>query len=592
QTPALACRNEPAAVCVAASDNVGLTDVSLRISGTLRPLDASRCYLWTPTAAGVFPAQADATDPSGLAGQGLSDLSVADCNDEEAPVVTLSSPLPGSTHNEPVSIVASIEDNTPAVLTWTVSLRNPLTGDSTVINTGSGPVTDSEVGVFDPTLLQAGDYLIDILAEDGAQAAGIAVPLAAGTGVKPGRLSFVLRDLVWQLGTFPLVVGRAYDSLDVPLGDGDFSPGWSLVLTGSVTDSAVDAAPGSSGFATFTAEPFTSQTRVNVVKPDGERVGFTFDPQPKSFPAVFQFDVEFKPDSGVTDTLRAVDASSTVSQLGAGFADFVIPYNPNLYELETEDGTVYVLSEFDGLLEVRDPQGGVLTADENGWQSSWGSRVNYERNSAGQLTAISLVEDDSGEIARLTYEYDAQGRLVAATDLGGSVTRYDYGDPAFPNHVTRTLDADGNPVSQMVFDDLGRLIAHCDPEGDPVTLAGCSRFEFPSAGGIETVFNSRGFRIDRFYDENGLLSVRHDYFDATQFVEQRWTYDADGNVTEYRDMDGGVTLSEFDERGNELKRTFADGSAVTWEYGDCDGEWIRQCDALANCSTRTFDDSC
>lgn len=591
-----ACRGEAVSICVDASDNVGLASVGLSIDGSTRALDTSSCHLWTPADSGIYPAQADAVDPSGQSAQASASLTVADCNDELAPVVTLVSPVAGSTHDQPVAIVASIEDNTPVALSWTVTLRNAKTGASEVIATGNGTVTNAEVAQFDPTMVQHGDYFIDIQAEDVAQSGGIAVPLAAGTGAKPGRLAFTLQDLAWQLGTFPLVIGRAYDSLDAgPLGEsgGDFGPGWRLVLGGSVTDSAVDAPAGSSGFAAFAAEPFTNQTRVNVTKPDGERVGFTFDPQPKSFPALFQFDVQFKPDPDVTDMLRAIDGPSTVTQLGAGFADYVIPYNPSLYELETKEGFIYVLSEVNGLIEVRDPQGGVLTTDINGWQSSWGARVDYQRNPARQITAIVLIDEDgSSEITRVSYGYDNQGRLASMTDIGGGVSRYEYGDTAHPNHVTRTLDALGNPVAQMVFDNQGRMIAHCSSDGDLATLGGCTLFEFTTGGGAETIFDPRGFRIDRFYDENGLLSARHDYFDTNQFVEQRWTYDDDGNIVEYRDRDGGITTSEYDENGNKVRLVLPDGSETTWEYGDCGSDWIRQCDALANCTTRTFDQVC
>ena len=144
------------------------------------------------------------------------------------------------------------------------------------------------------------------------------------------------------------------------------------------------------------AEPFSDDTRVFVVKPNGERVGFTFAPRPRSFPALFQFDVDFEPDPGVTDTLRVVDGSQVVWALGAGYADFIIPYNPSIYELETEDRVVYVISEDKGLIEVRDALGGVLTVSDDGIVSSRGLSVDYIRDDQGRVTEIVLAARPAG----------------------------------------------------------------------------------------------------------------------------------------------------------------------------------------------------
>jgi hypothetical protein len=285
------CRAEPVNVCVEASDNVGLRSLSLDIAGESRLLDSARCHRWTPPEAGLFAASALATDPSGQSTTATSMLAVADCNDSQAPVVTLIAPLSGVAFNQPEPIVVSIEDNTPAILSWEVTLRVLATGQTRSLASGSGPVDAAQVAVFDPTVLQAGDYEIDVLASDGAQTGGIRLLIAAGTGHKPGRVAFSAADLSWQLGALPLTIGRSYDTLDAgPLGNssGDFSPGWRLALSASVEDSAADLPAGATGLSALAGEAFTAQTRVTVVKPNGERVGFRFDPQRKSFPAVLQ----------------------------------------------------------------------------------------------------------------------------------------------------------------------------------------------------------------------------------------------------------------------------------------------------------------
>jgi RHS repeat-associated protein len=593
--PALACRAEPATVCVEASDNVGLTSVTLEIDGQPRALNSSRCHLWTPAEAGLIPALAEAIDPSGQSAQASSTLTVADCNDEQAPVVTLISPLPGSTHDAPVPIVVSIDDNTPAVLTWDVTLRRKGSDDDVVLASGSGAVADAEVAVFDPLVLQAGDYEVDIVANDGAQTGGLRVPLASGTGQKPGRVAFTQQDLAWRLGAFPLVIGRSYDSLDASQfgGDsGDLGPGWRLALSAAVEDSATDAPAG--GFL-LGGEAFNSQTRVIVTKPNGERAGFTFEPKPKAFPAAFQFDVVYTPDPGVTDTLRAVGWPDTVFQLGAGFANYIIPYNPSVYELETQEGVVFQISETGGLLEVRDPQGGVVTAEPDGWQSSWGARVTYLRNAEGRITDIVMIDGDGvTELGRILYGYDGIGNLVSVTDLGGGAPTFEYTDPDHPHHVTGLFDALGRPLARMVFDDEGRQIAHCQGDADPVTLVGCSLFDFGTDATSQTIFDGRGFQSELYFDNRGLLVLRRDEIETSVWVEQSWQYDDQGREIERVDADAGVTSTQWDDNGNRIRLEEPDGRFWTWTWGDCSGkdEWLQRCDALGNCTQQQLDAAC
>ena len=593
-----ACRGESVLVCVEATDNVGISSLVLLIDGQPRELDPVRCHAWTPQQAGMFPAQAEATDLSGLVGTASRSLPVADCNDEQRPVVTLISPLPDSAHNLPVPIIASIEDNSPEILTWTVSLRREEDGEAEILASGSGEVIAEEVAVFDPTRLAPGTYFIDILGNDGAQTGGIRFRLNSAEGFKPGRIAFTAVDLTWSLGAFPLAIGRSYDSLDaVATGTGpsDFSPGWRLALSASVSDSAAEAPPGLTGFgALMLAEPFSSLTRVNVVKPTGERVGFTFDPQPKSFPSVFQFDVEFKADPGVTDTLRAVDGPDVVWLLGAGFADYLIPYNPALYELETEDGVIYLISEEDGLKEIRDPLGGVVTVTPEGFESSWGAKVQYERDDVGRISAVVLLDESRSEIGRLVYGYGANGNLVSFTDLAGGVSTFEYADPAFAHHLTGLFDALGNPIARTVFDEDGRMIAHCPGSADPQTLEGCSLFEFDAAGGSETLFDGRGFRSELFYNERGQVVFQRDEVQPEVWVEQSWTYDERGHVIEHIDGDGGITLTTRDELGRRLSEIEPDGRSWTWTWGACrdEDQWLERCDALGNCTTQEFNSDC
>jgi len=590
-----ACATEPVAVCVQASDNVGLASRELMIDGQPQTLTAG-CVDWTPAAPGNVPALATATDVSGLSATDSPELQVADCNDEEKPVVTLFSPTVDSLLLDPTPLIVSIDDNTPGALTWTVSLRAGLDGEPEVLNEGTGPVDEAEVALIDPTLLAEGEYWISILGSDGVQTGGVEYRVNVGSGYKPGRVRFAVADSTIPLAGIPLTIGRSYDSLEAAQhgsSPGDLGPGWRIALSGSISDSANESTDPDNPLSLLLAEPFSAQTRVSVIKPDGERVGFTFAPEPLGFPSLFQFEVAFEPDPGVDDILRAVDGPESVFALGAGFADYIIPYNPSVYELETPERVVYVFSETEGLIEIRDALGGTLMIGDEGIESSRGPSIDYVRDAQDRVTEIVFPPaEPGGEQGRVIYGYDAAGNLVSVTDLAGGVSTYEYADPQFPHHLTALYDQRGVAISQQVFDEDGRMIAQCPPEGDLSTLEGCNLLSHDPAAHTQTIFDTRGFRSELDFDESGLLSARRDWVTATESVEQRWIYDEAGNVIEYVDRSGGQTFSTFDDKGNTLTRTEPGGQSFTWTYGDCRGQWLTATDPQGNVWQNEYDDDC
>ncbi len=590
-----ACATEPVAVCVQASDNVGLASRDLLIDGQPQTLTAG-CIDWTPDAPGNVPAIAAATDVSGLDATDSRALQVADCNDEQKPVVTLFSPTVDALLLDPTPLIVSIDDNTPGALTWTVSIRAGLDGEPEVLNEGTGPVDEAEIALIDPTRLAEGEYWISILGSDGVQTGGVEYRVNVGSGFKPGRVRFAVADSTIPLAGIPLTIGRSYDSLDAGQhgsSPGDLGPGWRIALSGSVEDSAREPADPDNPLALLLAEAFSAQTRVSVIKPNGERVGFTFAPKPKAFPSLFQFDVEFEPDPGVDDILRAVDGPQVVFALGAGFADYIIPYNPSIYELETPEKVVYVFNEAEGLIEIRDALGGVLTISDDGIESSRGPSIDYVRDAQGRITEIVFPPAEPGdEQGRVRYGYDATGNLVSVTDLAGGVSTYEYSDPFFPHHLTALYDQRGVAMSQQVFDEDGRMIAQCPPDGNLSTLEGCNLLSHDLAARSQTIFDTRGFRSELDFEEAGLLIARRDWRTASDSVEQRWIYDDAGNVVEYIDRAGQSTLSTFDEEGNLVHRIEPGGRTFSWTYGDCPGYWLSATDPQGNVWEHEYDEDC
>jgi RHS repeat-associated protein len=589
-----ACPGEAVTVCVQASDNVGVASRTLEIDGVPRDLNQN-CSIVKPESFGTMALLATATDTSGLVAEATATLQVANCNDTNAPEVSLHSPEPGSTHNQPVPIVVSINDDTPAALTWTVELVRGSDGDPVLIGQGTGPVVKQAVAIFDPTVLAASDYRVRVIGSDGMQTGGIEFLINAGSGVKPGRVRFATQDVGLSLGGFPLSIGRSYDSLEAGMHaatGGDLGPGWHFSLNASVSDSARDVY-GDDLPSMMMTQPYDFDTRVYVTRPDGARLGFSFDPIPAPFPALGQYDVNFKPDPGVTERLRAAEGPTRVFNWGSGFLDFIIPYNPALWELETSEGVVYLISETEGLLEIRDVLGGVITVGEDGIVSSWGPSIDFVRDDDGRVIEILLPPaEDGAPRGRIEYGYDASGNLVSVTDLGGGVSTFEYGDELHPHHLTALYDPLGQPIARMIFDEDGRMIAHCPADGDIGTLEGCSILDFDSGTNIQTVFDPRGYQTQRFFDDRGLIIAQWDWYDGDNYAEQTWTRDADGNLIKYTDAAGNETIRTFDESGQELSRTLPNGSHWQWTYGGCHGQWISFTDPQGNAWQREFNEDC
>ena len=583
------CLDQPLQVCVGATDDVSVVARTLQADGVHVPLTGNCAHL-VRTSAGVVSLLADATDASGNGESVQLDLPFVDCNDPEVPLVSLVSPPLGEALLAPTDLVVSISDNTPAALSWTVSLSPHGADTWTTLATGTGPVDAAAVALLDTTLLPNDDYDIRVLAQDGAHEEGFIATYGVGGDMKLGNFSVTFTDLVVQLEGIPLSIARTYNSLDVS--PGDFGPGWRLGLAGRVWDTPDEGIPNNP-LSDMTAESFRNDSRVYVIKPSGERVGFTFDPEARSYPAAFQYTVRFKPDPGVEDELTAVGPQN-VWNLGAGFADYIIPYNPKQYVLTTPERIRYTYDESEGLIRVDDAYGHTITVTPDGLVHSDGTAVTFERNAAGAITRILEPDDDPNDgidPPSLTYGYDAQGRLISAANQLGHADTFGYTATGFPFHLTDITDATGRSRSRTVFDDEGRIIAQCPADGDLVTLDNCTRFDTDAPTGFFSQIDARGYQVDFFHDDRGEVVLERHYLDGNEELDIRYTWDERGNqltrslgsqtwTATYDDQDRILTLSDPDQR----TRRFVYAS-------DCD-QATTLIDAMGATEHFTWDEGC
>jgi RHS repeat-associated protein len=579
-------------LCVLASDDVGLVSRSLIVSGVSAPLMGA-CAVVPVEQAGAVPVVLSAADTAGNS-TSIDDSFVAlDCSDEEKPTVTLISPSPESVINEITPLVVSISDNSPAQLTWTVTIRRGEDGTPTQIAFGSGEVVAAAVAQIDPTALVNDTYTVSILGSDGLQTGGVEFDVHMSGRFKPGRFQMAFNDLSIRVAGIPLSIGRVYDSIEAGSGatSPDLGPGWKLLLSGNVSDSPDDKFDELSqpmGF--LLVQPFQLASRVYVTKPDGDRVGFTFAPKPKGGPVPFLLTPAFEPDPGVTDTLEAV-GPPTVWVFGNLFYDYIIPYNPRTYILTTEEGVRYTLDEQSGLQFVEDVNGNTLEITAAGVFSSTGVALEYIRDAQGRVVEVvepSLPGETPGSVK---YAYDAAGNLVSMADAAGQTTHYVYAPEPNPHHLATVVDPLGRPMMRNVYDDAGRLVASCGPDGDISTLQGCTTLSHDVSGGLTTMFDGRGNKIELFYDEQGNVVLERRWLDGASFADTVKTYDSAGRVLTVVDPEGSVSEYVYDTKGRLVTETQPGGQIWKAKYGLCQDP-VETCDPLGNCTKFTYDAQC
>jgi RHS repeat-associated protein len=468
---------------------------------------------------------------------------------------------------------------------------------------GSTPAVPGPLGTFDPTLLLNGLYQLRLSATstNGTTIIDSPVTVLVEGNMKVGAFSVAFNDLVEQTPGLPITLTRTYDSRDRR--PGDFGPGWHLSLGNIRVQKNRDLGTGwwqtpqsGNGIQFYDVLPIDDRV-VTIVMPDGEthrfragayvknRVG---DPDYRSFAAVVrQGSYRFYPVGDTTSTLEPITLDASGEPVladrfwleGTGDQDlyvgnygdtddigFPVFFNPTQFRLTTADGTILLLDERLGLLELRDRNGNRLIIHRH--PASAGAAlagriesidsihalasgpvtrtVEITRHPDGRVNYISDLEGRS-----LDYLYDPQGRLASFTDREDNTTqfRYEKSDaPAHPlfHYLTRIIDASGLPALRCEYDDDGRLRKQIDADGRETVF---DRGIDPDFGRFEKIKDRLGHETTYFYDERGNIRTKidpleavttYDYYpdsDRVKFEEDHYgnlksfAYDARGNVT-------------------------------------------------------------
>jgi len=446
-----------------------IEEIKVSVNGEELALDSRHRATYTPETTGRIEIEVTATDIAGRTATKTEILKVRDPQDDAKPVVAFGLGLNGEAFESKTEIKATVSDRN--LDEWTLFLRDGEKrgqGDEgTILKTGYGAVDNDVIAQLDPALYSNGFYTLELTATDikGRTSTTEIVVEVEGSD-KTAQYQRTDSDLTVDFDGTAIALSRRYDSLQRNE-SGSFGNGWS-----SSWDFALETDVEIRGSGNEGIKPFETGTRLYLTTPDGERVGFTFQPVAEKITGLTYYHPAWVADAGVNYTLESTDA--LLSKAGDRFYDLQTakPYNsefsrreasplgqtPNSaspYALTAPDGTVYNLDSAGNLQSQLTADGTRLIYSDSGiLNPDTGEVIGFESDAEGRVTRITAPNGTN-----VIYDYDEAGNLVAVRDLAqGESVRYSYGEKGLNLIAGDTGEAIAyfdTPVVKQITQDLG-----------------------------------------------------------------------------------------------------------------------------------------
>ncbi|HWB96228.1 MAG TPA: DUF6531 domain-containing protein, partial [Bryobacteraceae bacterium] len=210
----------------------------------------------------------------------------------------------------------------------------------------------------------------------------------------------------------------------------------------------------------------------------------------------------------------------------------------------------------------------------------------FRRDSTGRITALELADQEPARAERIReFRYDGAGDLVAVVDGVGSQWRYEY----HGHLLLKEIDRNGDQW-HFRYDAQRRCVETWGPEGLLYrrfhfsvnrtlmidSLGWPWVYEWNDRGLVTALTTPLGYREETLWNEQDQALSRTDRNGHTEFRE----YDPDtGNPAAIVDASGAAWKFEYNQRGQEIRRTDPEGN-VSESFYDDRGAKIGYRDAL------------
>ena len=288
---------------------------------------------------------------------------------------------------------------------------------------------------------------------------------------------------------------------------------------------------------------------------------------------------------------------------GDGRTDYWNPdglggYEPNtigLYDSLAKNGSNWIVTR-KNLNKYTFDSDGLLTAisDKNG------NSITLSYTNPSYPNLVTAINDPVGRT--LTLSYDASGLIDSITDFAS--TSRTIGFSYTGGWLTQVTDVMGNTI-QYGYDGSGYLDTITDQRGVTTvinTYDGQGRvIEQWDGNGNKSAFSYDTPDVNQttIIDPNGNTTI-HTYFTGYKLLQSienplghkvYYNYDEQGNRRTVTDRNGNTTYFAYDNRGNVIETTAADGGITVVDYNDVNFPYLptKKIDALSNETVWEYD---
>lgn len=287
----------------------------------------------------------------------------------------------------------------------------------------------------------------------------------------------------------------------------------------------------------------------------------------------FEYNVRYKNDStaggkiiewgdGRADTYDSLPGGTYSAP--RGFYSKFTQYQPGKFRLITTDSIVYFFddSSHKKITKMQEPNGNYLQFSYSNKRlvavtSSVGQSISFTYDGTGRLS--SMIDAIANPTRTFTYKYDAAGNLTEVKDPLNGTQKYTY----LVNGPMKTIGDKNANIVDIIY----------NPDFSTRELIGCNK------------------RLSFSYDTSQNKTIVTDHFESGTNQVTTYNYARLDNLLWITSMQGnccGFNVKyEYDDQGNVIKETDANGHVYSYTYDDR-GNMLSITDPQQGTSTYTY----